>query len=281
MLRRANVDVPLPPNNTLRGLVEKIKARRLAPAAVLIHFNAVREYGNLGSHDQEPEDIQTVQAAGIDYIKPCLAALDAIYSWYYSEFLDCTLDGAMVEASGLIDLTRLDIHGVDVADSAVANRKVGAARDGLQPAERAVAAHVPKDSPSTPAGPPPLRSRVAKAESLVRRGDVRGALQELAEIALVLAANGANAPLARVLERMLYLDPRNIDIRVQLAELYLSSLDDPQRAQRHIVLALRIDPRNTTALSLMVVACRRRGEEERAKSALKVIDAVRWSRRRT
>jgi hypothetical protein len=47
------------------------------------------------------------------------------------------------------------------------------------------------------------------------------------------------------------------------------------------VLALRIDPRNTTALSLMVVACRRRGEEERAKSALKVIDAVRWSRRRT
>jgi hypothetical protein len=66
----------------LNDLIQALNRRGILPSHIRVALQSIRDFGNLGAHDQGPQS----EYITAEYVRPCLHALASVVEWYLRDF---------------------------------------------------------------------------------------------------------------------------------------------------------------------------------------------------
>jgi pilus assembly protein FimV len=116
-------------------------------------------------------------------------------------------------------------------------------------------------------------SRVRLAEAYSAENMTSEAIGELTKVAAQLRQNSRTEEYAKVAERLIFLDPSNISLTRELANVYLAR-GDPKRALTKLQVCFKEDPRNIDTLILLAQAFLDLGQKVKTVSVYKELAKI-------
>jgi tetratricopeptide (TPR) repeat protein len=116
-------------------------------------------------------------------------------------------------------------------------------------------------------------SRVRLAEAYSAENMTAEAIAELTKVATQLRQNSRTEEYAKVAERLIFLDPTNITLTRELANVYLAR-GDPKRALTKLQTCFKEDPRNIDTLILLAQAFLDLGQKVKTVSVYKELAKI-------
>jgi tetratricopeptide (TPR) repeat protein len=116
-------------------------------------------------------------------------------------------------------------------------------------------------------------SRVRLAEAYSAENMTAEAIAELTKVATQLRQNSRTEEYAKVAERLIFLDPANITLTRELANVYLAR-GDPKRALTKLQTCFKEDPRNIDTLILLAQAFLDLGQKVKTVSVYKELAKI-------
>ena len=111
-------------------------------------------------------------------------------------------------------------------------------------------------------------NRIRLAESYAREGMNAEAIEEFKKVAEALKQNSRADEYVKVAERLAFLDPQNMDLCRELANVYLAK-GDTKRALAKLQICFKSDPRDIETLTLLAQAFRDLGQTAKTISVYK------------
>ena len=116
------------------------------------------------------------------------------------------------------------------------------------------------------------RKKVAELSS--RPGETASAIDGLLRVANDLRKKGRNEELAKALEKIGHLDPKNVEVMRELASIYLTA-GNPKKALSRLQVCFRADPSDLDTLELLADIFKSLGRPEKAESVTQEIRRLR------
>ncbi len=118
-----------------------------------------------------------------------------------------------------------------------------------------------------------VAARIRLGEAYARQEQNAQAVQELRRAALYLRRNGRHDDYLRVAERISHLDPSDVQLARDLAEIYLGK-GDSKRALSKLQICFKANPRDVGTLQLLARAFQELGQVSKTVSVLKELARV-------
>ncbi len=218
---------------------------------------AITEYERLVADD--PNDVRTLLKMGDLYAK--MGNVEAALETYRSVAEHYAKDGFFLKAVAVYkQMLKLDPSSIHIYTRlAELYHQLGLSNEAMKQYQ-IVAKHyetkgMKKDSldifkKMAELDPDNIASRVKLAELYAREGHSDQALKDFLNIAAELKEKGNKEDLIKVYEKIVKLDPENIDRVRDLATLYLD-VSEPKRALAKLQLCFKYDPKNEKTLALL------------------------------
>lgn len=115
--------------------------------------------------------------------------------------------------------------------------------------------------------------RIKLAELYVKQSMIDDAIQELLKVSEYLKKNNRTDDYIKISERIVFLDPKRLELIQELASTYLS-MGEAQRALAKLQICFRANPKNVETLSLLARAFQMSGEVPKTASIYKELARI-------
>jgi hypothetical protein len=202
---------------TLEQLRQRLRdSGRDLPPVIDRHLENIRWYGNFGSHDQF-DKLHPPRWNAKTGAHACLAILEELLSWFFTEYLGVPKPISTEHLSGLFSL----------AEGRMVENEHPEAQSSMRsplPSGLSGASNATRVLGNLPAVPRHGRNQtdtlIALAESLIRDGDVEAGVGTLEKVARSLEAQSRPDEYVRVCERIAYFQPGNAEANYGLVVAY-------------------------------------------------------------
>ena len=241
---------------------------------------AIKEYQKI--IDEDPKDIRIVQKVGElhqkrgDNVQAALTFIKVAESY--------ANDGFFLKAAAVYkQVLKLNPSLVETNFKlAELYQQLGLMSDAFQQFQLVAAAYEQQGDVQASLGilkklteldPENVANRIRLAESYSREGMTEESVAEFTRVAAVLKQNNRADEYIKVAERLAFLDPQNMTLCRELANVYLAK-GDTKRALAKLQICFKTDPRDIETLTLLAQAFKDLGQSSKTISVYKELAKI-------
>jgi pilus assembly protein FimV len=241
---------------------------------------AIKEYQKI--IDEDPKDIRIVQKVGElhqkrgDNVQAALTFIKVAESY--------ANDGFFLKAAAVYkQVLKLNPSLVETNFKlAELYQQLGLMSDAFQQFQLVAAAYEQQGDVQASLGilkklteldPENVANRIRLAESYSREGMTEESVAEFTKVAAVLKQNNRADEYIKVAERLAFLDPQNMTLCRELANVYLAK-GDTKRALAKLQICFKTDPRDIETLTLLAQAFKDLGQSSKTISVYKELAKI-------